>query len=186
MTGSDMFHQSLGPSTNDSLLVALFLAAVTHATIILGVNFTSPKPEEINRAIEITLANTPIKKAPKKADFLAQANQIGAGKKKTKPASAQQKLPSQGKTPKKLPHQKPAKKQVSSPKKIITTTAASDRTAAIEPSVTEKQQTQPQQLSVASLQQQIAQLGTEIRQHRQSADLSKIKHLNSEHNQCLQ
>jgi len=34
---------------------------------------------EINKSIDITLVNTPAKKAPKKANFLAQENQVGAG-----------------------------------------------------------------------------------------------------------
>lgn len=179
MTAPSFFYHAPGPSENDTLLVAVFLATVMHVVIILGISFSTPKPEEVNHAIEITLANTPVNKAPEKADFLAQANQIGAGEKKTKPAPPKQQLPSHGETPKKQPQNKPVKKQISAPKKVITTTAPSKQKTIETPKNSEAKQKQPQQLSVASLHQQITQLGTEIRQHQQSADLSKIKHLNS-------
>ncbi len=80
MTPTTTFMQP-ATSANDSLLVALFIAAVLHVFILIGINFTIPKPEKINKPIEITLANTVAKKAPKKASHLAQDNQMGGGKK---------------------------------------------------------------------------------------------------------
>jgi len=74
-----MFDPPAPLSNNDSLLIALFLAAVIHVVIGLGINFTAPQPEQVSRSIDITLVNMPTQKAPEKAQLLAQENQLGAG-----------------------------------------------------------------------------------------------------------
>ena len=96
MTNQVMFGRPAPLSNNDSLLIALFLAAIVHVVIGLGMNFTAPQPEKVSRSIDITLVNMPAKKAPEKAQFLAQENQIGAGEKSKKPEPPPQQLPSQG------------------------------------------------------------------------------------------
>ncbi|WP_442110372.1 TonB family protein [Pseudomonas sp. NUPR-001] len=63
----------------DRLGFTLFMAALVHLALILGVGFTMTKPEEIRRTMEITLATFKSEKAPEKADFLAQDNQQGSG-----------------------------------------------------------------------------------------------------------
>ncbi|TDF85068.1 energy transducer TonB [Pseudomonas sp. H9] len=63
----------------DRLGFTLFMAALVHLALILGVGFTMTKPEEIRRTMEITLATFKSEKAPQKADFLAQDNQQGSG-----------------------------------------------------------------------------------------------------------
>lgn len=84
-------------STSDTLLLALFIAAVIHALILLGIGFSIPKPPKVNKQIEITLASTPAKKAPEKASYLAQDNQVGAGNKKKPTKPAQTKITQPGK-----------------------------------------------------------------------------------------
>ena len=74
-----MFEQPTSLSNGDSLLIALFVAAIVHIVLVLGINFTTPQPAKVSRSIDITLINTPAKKAPEQANFLAQENQIGAG-----------------------------------------------------------------------------------------------------------
>ena len=96
MANKAIFVPSATLSNNDSLLIALFVAVIVHIVLVLGMNFTTPQPEKINKSIDITLVNTPAKKAPKKAKFLAQENQLGAGEKAKKPEPPAQKLPSQG------------------------------------------------------------------------------------------
>ena len=96
MTNKAIFVPSATLSNSDSLLIALFVAVIVHIILVLGMNFTTPQPEKINKSIDITLINTPAKKAPEKADFLAQENQLGAGEKAKKPEPPPQKLPSQG------------------------------------------------------------------------------------------
>ncbi|MGR8999222.1 MAG: energy transducer TonB, partial [Gammaproteobacteria bacterium] len=69
-----VFEQPTSLSSGDSLLVALFVAALVHIVLVLGISFTTPQPAKINRSIDITLVNTPAKKAPEQAKFLAQEN----------------------------------------------------------------------------------------------------------------
>ncbi len=63
----------------DRLGFTLFLAAVLHALLILGVTFDLPTPSELSRALEITLATQPSERTPEQADYLAQVNQEGSG-----------------------------------------------------------------------------------------------------------
>ncbi|MFV0925848.1 TonB family protein [Pseudomonas palmensis] len=63
----------------DRLGFTLFLAALLHLALILGLGFTFAKPEEIRRTMEITLATFKSEAPWKKADYLAQDNQQGSG-----------------------------------------------------------------------------------------------------------
>jgi len=63
----------------DRLGFTLFLAALLHLALILGLGFTFAKPEESRRTMEITLATFKSEAPPKKADYLAQDNQQGSG-----------------------------------------------------------------------------------------------------------
>ena len=63
----------------DRLGFTLFLAALLHLALILGLGFTFAKPEEIRRTMEITLATSKSEAPPNKADYLAQDNQQGSG-----------------------------------------------------------------------------------------------------------
>lgn len=168
-------------SENDVLLVTIFIAALLHIMAILGINFSMPKQEEIQRAIEVTLATTPAQKAPKQASFLAQENQIGAGKEKSKPEPPKQKLPSKGATPSPQPQSKPAQRPAAAPKKIISTVRPAETKAPPAPvkAAVEPQSKPAPKITAAALQQQITQLGTEVRQQQLSADISKIKHVNA-------
>lgn len=66
-------------TSRDRLGFALFLAAVLHALVILGVTFDLPTPSELSKTLEITLATQSSEQAPEKADYLAQLNQEGSG-----------------------------------------------------------------------------------------------------------
>ncbi|MCP3789556.1 MULTISPECIES: energy transducer TonB [Pseudomonas] len=63
----------------DTLGFTLFLAALVHLALILGVGFTVVKPAQISRTMDITLATFKSEKPPEKADFQAQDNQQGSG-----------------------------------------------------------------------------------------------------------
>lgn len=79
-------------SATDRLSLTLFLAAVTHALVILGVGFASPpsRSTQTPPLIEVTLATKPLAKAPVDHDYLAQANQDGGdeGRQKRRPRQA--------------------------------------------------------------------------------------------------
>ena len=63
----------------DRLGFTLFLAALIHLALILGLGFTFVEPKQISRTLEITLATFKSETQPKKADFIAQDNQQGSG-----------------------------------------------------------------------------------------------------------
>ena len=191
--------------SNNSLLIALSVAIIVHLVLVLGMNFTTPQPDKINKSIDITLVNAPVKTIPKQADFVAQENQLGAGEEIKKPEPPAQKLPSQENkpvkpvekiTPKKT-EPKETKPKETEPKEIK---PKESKPKESKPKVAQKIITQPKaekkvitaskaevvsplkehpQLTAESLHQQIAQLGAEIRQSKPSADQPKIKFVNS-------
>lgn len=177
-------------NNNNSLLIALSVAIIVHLVLVLGMNFTTPQPDKINKPIDITLVNTPVKSIPKQADFLAQENQLGAGEETKKPEPPAKNIPnkvnSQVKQVKKVTPKETKPKETepkeSKPKvvkKIITQPKAEKKVVtASKAEVVSKPEKRPQ-LTAESLHQQIAQLGTEIRQSQPSADQTKIKFVNS-------
>ncbi|MGZ8903800.1 MAG: energy transducer TonB [Methylobacter sp.] len=180
MTNKAIFVPSATLSNNDSLLIALFIAVIVHIVLVLGMNFTTPQPEKINKSIDITLINTPAKKEPEKSNFIAQENQLGAGEKTKKPEPPVHKRPIRENSQK-----KPIKKiapEESKPKvaqKIITQQKAEKKVVTASKAAVVRQTEKHPQLTAESLHQQIAQLGTEIRQSQPSADQTKIKFVDS-------
>jgi len=167
-------------STSDTLLIALFIAIVIHTFILLGINFSIPTPPKVNKQIEITLASTPSKKAPKKANFLAQKNQVGAGRKSQKPTPPKQQVASRGQSRDKRPslRQNKTTSKPAAKKKIITQQKADYKIAATKKTAPPSPIERPK-LSAESLQQQIAQLGARVLHSPQSSERTKIKFVNS-------
>lgn len=170
-----------GPlSNNDSLLIALFLAAVIHVVIGLGINFTAPHPEQVSRSIDITLVNMATQKAPEKAQFLAQENQLGSGEQTIKPQPPPQQLPSRSDSqPKQVKKSAPEQPEPKAEKKLITQQKAEKKIVTASKPDTGKQAIKHPPLSAEMLRQQIAQLGTEIRQSQQGAEQTKIQFVES-------
>lgn len=180
MTNQAMFDRPAPLSSNDSLLIALFVATIVHVVIVLGMNFTAPQPEKVSRSIDITLVNTPAKKAPKNAQFLAQENQIGAGEQSKKPEPPPQQLSSQGNSQvKQIKKSAPAESKSEAAQKIITQQKAEKKIVTASKPDTGRDAEKHPQLSPETLQQQITQLGTEIRLSQQSSEQTKIKFVDS-------
>jgi protein TonB len=78
----DQFTLQSGP-VPDRLPPMLFLAALIHGILIIGVTFNAVLGDDFSQAIslEVTIVADPEKNAlqPEKAEYLAQANQEGAG-----------------------------------------------------------------------------------------------------------
>lgn len=171
-------------SSNDTLLLALFVAAVVHVVLILGINFTAPIPEKINKSIDITLVNIAAEKPPEKANFLAPENQQGAGEKTEKSAPPEKQLPSLGES-----ETDPALAKRSHPEKtvpakpVLTQHRAAQKVRALPASIIETPEPaapeRHHELSPETLAMQIAQLGAEIRNKAQGADQTRIKFINS-------
>lgn len=180
-TKSATFNPVTQLSDRDTLLITLFIAALVHVIVILGINFTTPTPPpKVARSIDVTLVSTPAKKPPKKAEFLAQQDQLGAGEKKQKPKPSMRQSSNQEHGESKQP-KKPAPAE-SAPKavhKTITQAKAEQRiTTKIDKAAVDHDTEQRQQLSPETLRQQIAQLGTEIGFGKQGSDNNNIKFVN--------
>ena len=167
---------------NKSLLTALLVAVIVHIAFVLGINFTTPQPEKINKSIDITLVNTPVKKAPEKADFLAQENQSGAGEAIKKLESPAQKPASQETSevkPKPVKKSTPEENKPKEAQKIITQEKAEKKVVTASKTEVVNQPEKHPQITAESLHQQLAQLGAEIRQSQPSAEQTKIKFVDS-------
>ncbi|NOS76069.1 MAG: energy transducer TonB [Methyloglobulus sp.] len=177
-----VFDSTNEVTNNDRMLVALFIAFVVHIVIVLGIRFSEPEaPVQNSRSIDVILVDTPAKKAPKKAKFLAQDNQIGAGEKKVhKPEPPAKRIASQGNSPKK--HADKSEQEEAEPKakqKLVTQIKAEKKIVAEKhPETTHDKEKRPK-LTAEMLQQQIAQYGAEIRVKEQSTDDNKIKSVSS-------
>lgn len=175
-------HSFLKPavSVNDSLLMTVFIAAVIHVIILLSIRFGSPAPQKVSKQIEVTLANLPSKKPPKKAKYLAQENQVGGGAETKKPEPPKQKLASQGDSANKLPNQRQSQTE-SKPKsveRLITQKQAEYKVTTIVKDTPPSEVERPK-ISIEALREQIAELGAEIRDSQQSSEETKVKFINS-------
>src|SRR3546814_9536659 len=85
----ELAHRGVRPA--DRLGFTLFLAALIHLALLLGVGFATVDPKQISQTLEITLATFKSETKPQKADFLAQENQQGSGtlEKKATPKTTQ-------------------------------------------------------------------------------------------------
>ncbi len=156
----------------DRLGFTLFLAAVLHALIILGITFDLPSPSELSRTLEITLASQPSETTPENADYLAQFDQEGSGTLDDKAAPS---------TPEETVFQDSEINQVSpvepaapppapsAPEKLVTTTApAPDKAVRTppKPDPVEAPQTL-QRFDMSTLSQDIASLEAQLAEERQ-------------------
>ena len=177
-------------ASDDSLLLAVFLAALLHVLILLGINFRAPESPKVSKSIEVTLSHAPLKKAPKTAKYLAADHQLGAGDQTSKPQPLTQSLPVQEQMAAPVPVVKadvqksatPSLKKPT-PQKLLTQSQAPVKIATPKEPVDDEPHVGPEEnkprLSAEMLQQQIAQLGEQIRTSQKSAEDSKIKFVNS-------
>jgi protein TonB len=181
MTKQAVFGATSTVTNNDRLLVALFIAALVHIILVLGITFTEPgRPIQNNRSIDVILVDTPAKKAPKKAKFLAQENQVGAGEKVHKPQPSAQRIATQGNSQRKQAdkiEQKEAEPKAK--QKLITQQKAPVKVLTEKHVETTHDNEKRPKLTAEMLQDQITQYGREMRLAEQAADNSKIKSINS-------
>lgn len=177
-------------ASDDSLLVAVFVAALIHVLILLGIHFKTPEAPKISKSLEVTLSHAPLKKAPKTAKYLAADHQLGAGNESSKPQPLPQNVPMQNSvsvqtlstdehqpkpvlpsskkpTPQKVLAQEHAPVKLATPRETIEDTP--------NPAVEENKP----RLSAEALQQQIAQLGEQIRISQKSAEDTNVKFVSS-------
>ena len=173
-----VFQRPSPLSNDDTLLITIFIAAVIHTLLILGINFSKPKADKTSKSIEITLVTREAKKAPKKAEFLAQNNQIGAGKKRDKPTPVTKKQSSSGTLLNKPPGQKITQQQSTTHKRVLTRQRAEEKIQKTQQSKKTSETSRPK-LSMDALRSQLSELGKKIRYKKPSSDQKRIKFVNS-------
>lgn len=186
MSAPDRFKPSSALSPNDSLLIAFFIALIIHTVVILSIRFVAPEPLKVHKSLDVTLVNKPSVKPPKQANFLAPENQQGGGDSK-QPAPLSQQLaggdveetpPPKLKPIEKKPEPVAAEQPIKPAHKVITRKKSVQKVIPLTKPEPAKAVEQHPHLSPALLQQQIAQLGMEIRQSKPSAGLGDIKFIN--------
>ena len=171
------YYRSL---SNEPLLIALVMAAIVHVVALMGIRFSTPEPQKINRSLDVTLINTPVKNTPKEAKFLAQDNQIGAGEKIKKPEPPAQNLPSQGNRQKKQITKKAAENnKPKAQQKLVAQQAPAKKKMIPDKPGPVSNKEHVAHISAESLHQQVAQLGAEIRLQKPSSENNKIKFVDS-------
>jgi len=173
-----IFQRPSSLSDNDTLLITVFIAAAIHILLILGINFSKPKVDKNNKSIEITLVTHESRKAPKKAEYLAQNNQIGAGIKHDKPTPAAKKKSSSGTQLNKPPGQKVIQQQSTTHKRVLTQEQAALKIHKTQQSKKTSKTSRPK-LTMDALRRQLSELGEKIRYKKPSSDQKRIKYAHS-------
>jgi len=79
-----LHHEQLSSTTSsgDRLSFTFFIAIAIHGLLIFGLGFDLSTASESAPSVTVTLAARATDEAPDKADFMAQANQLGSGSEK--------------------------------------------------------------------------------------------------------
>lgn len=169
--------------SSDTLSFWLFIAAVIHAILLMGVSFVPPKPQIVSKAIEVTLVNSAAKRAPENAKYFAQNNQIAAGLENQKPMPVEKKKPNRGLDRKKQRESEAAKNRTAIQHRLITQKHAPKKLESAEKDENSKtdadESKQQPELSMEELDKQIAQLGAKVQYLKESSEKTNIKSLNT-------
>ena len=187
------------------LWLALAVAVFLHILMVVGwgLNAHTSEPERLSKPIEVTLISKSTEKKEDKADFLAQDNQSGAGRQSHKAESPTKQLVSRNEHKKEKPIKKTATEEdrtktktkteakskteantktipkVKAVERVLTSIKAERKVVTAKPAAVHNDLEQHPKLTAELLQQQIAQLGTEIRQSQPSAEQARIKPVDS-------
>lgn len=156
----------------DRLGFTLFLAAVLHALVILGITFELPSPSELSRSLEITLASQPAEEKPDNPDYLAQFNQQGSGTldDKAAPSTPEQSVFQDSEIKPVAPVEQAAPPpEPSTPKQVVTTTAPAPDKVATKPAEPDPLDAPraSQRFDMSRLSEEIASLEAQLAEERQ-------------------
>jgi protein TonB len=169
-------------AASDRFLIALLIAGLLHALLILGIGFEMPKPDKIRKALSITLVQAPSRKAPEKADVLAQENQLGSG------TAEHKAIPRTEPPPREAPPARPAEKPpapVPEPvrearRKPVLVKETSEKKIVADEGEDETPKPNRPKFSADLLSQQIAEVSTALTEsHDTEARRPRIAHINS-------
>ncbi|MGR9105747.1 MAG: energy transducer TonB [Gammaproteobacteria bacterium] len=176
---NDVLASRTPVSASDRLTVTVFLAILVHAVLILGLRFDLGEPDRIEKSLEIALVDKPTRAAPEKADFLAQANQIGSGTEKEAAKPEVAKIPAAGKPEARPQPQRQASTAQKKSAEVLTQKSAEVEIDSTEIDEEESVEDRPE-LTAAGIHQQIQALSSEISLAReQMAKRPRIKFINS-------
>ncbi len=168
-------------NNKDILSIALTAAVIFHIALVVGWSLGAQKSEleRVFKPIDVTLISKSTEKKEDKTDFLAQENQSGAGRQTHQAESPARQAASQSGHQKESPIKKAAQKEnkskAKSEQRVLTAVKAENKVVAAKKTEVAKEPEQRPKLTADLLQQQIAQLGAEIRQSQPSAEQAKIK-----------
>ncbi len=113
------------PSSHDRISATFLLSVIVHGVLILGITFAIAKPKPQLPTLNVTLVNTANRQTPKRADFLAQANNTGGGnsdkaKLPSQPVSGPLPTATHGQAPRPLTPRAPAPSAATGPHRITT------------------------------------------------------------------
>jgi len=156
----------------DRLGFTLFLAAVLHALVILGITFELPSPSELSKSLEITLASQPAEEKPDNPDYLAQFNQQGSGTldDKAAPSTPEQSVFQDSEINEVAPVEQAAPPpEPSAPEKVVTTTAPAPDKVPTRPAEPDPLDTPApsQRFDMSRLSEEIASLEAQLAEERQ-------------------
>ena len=177
--------QARNVTSRDRLGFTLFIAAVLHALLILGITFDLPTPSELTKSLEITLATQRADEAPEEADYLAQINQQGSGtlEEKAAPSTTEEADFQDSEI-----HEVTPQQQVTAPppeqeqQKVITTSAPKVDQVTAAPPTAEPEPAPTAELSfnMSDLSREIASLEAQLAEERQAyARRPRILRLNA-------
>lgn len=176
---------SPGVQPRDRLGFTLFLAAVLHALVILGITFDIPDPRELARSLEITLATQPADETPEDADYLAQFDQLGSGTldEKAAPSTPEEAVFQDSEIQEVMPVEEAAPQPApTTEQQVVTTTAPAPERVTRAPPQPEPLDT-PQsgiRFDMAQLSQEIASLEAQRAEARQQyAERPRVHRINS-------
>lgn len=173
-----------GIEPRDRLGFTLFLAAVLHALVILGITFDVPDPRELARSLEITLATQPSTEAPDEADYLAQFDQLGSGTldEKATPSTPEETVFQDSEIQPVIPVEEAAPPPEPTKQQVVTTKAPAPERVTSAP-VQPEPRDAPQagiRFDLSQLSQEIASLEAQLAEERQQyAERPRVHRLNS-------
>ena len=177
--------QARNVTSRDRLGFTLFIAAVLHALLILGITFDLPTTSELTKSLEITLDTQRADEAPEEADYLAQINQQGSGtlEEKAAPSTTEEADFQDSEI-----HEVTPQQQVTAPppeqeqQKVITTSAPKVDQVTAAPPTAEPEPAPTAELSfnMSDLSREIASLEAQLAEERQAyARRPRILRLNA-------
>ncbi|MFP1677237.1 energy transducer TonB [Alloalcanivorax sp. C16-2] len=169
----------------DRLGFTLFLALAVHGLVLFGVSFAPEQPRAAPNSLEVTLAMHRADDAPEEADFIAQANQAGAGTEQGKrELTTTEAAPFSDPDTRDVQLQPPTARQPRpvTRQKIIVTRAASERDTTSEQRDRQEERPEPEaeRDQMDELSREIASLQARLDQQKQAyAKRPRIRRLTS-------